>query len=153
MDRDKSKLIKGEMYMQKDEARMARHQQYLEQHLPLVEELFSEFQDRVKIGEDFKILNTKHENKRSLERAVSMSDVKSVIVDGFIIETSIIAENVYDVLIMSFIKMKSVKKYRPLHVSAIFHANQHVLTVKTVYDPRSKEEQWTNNYTTRVFFK
>lgn len=136
-----------------DVARMVRHQSYQKKHLPVVEKLFATFQNKIENNEIVNIINTHHKNKRSFERAVSKVDMMTVISEGDIIETSKINETTYDVLIMSYIKSKSTIMYRPLHVSAVFHADKDTIVIKTVYDPRSKAEQWTNNFTERVFFK
>jgi len=147
------KSKKGEYKVSKniDEERMKRHQQYLDKHLPAIECLFNIFQDKINNSDHVAIIDTRHKDKRALERAVSQKDIMTVLKNGDIIETSKIDESTYDVLIMSYVK--NTTNYRPLHISAIFDADRDMLKIKTVYDPRSKEEQWTNSYTTRVFFK
>lgn len=134
-----------------DEERMKRHQKYLDKHLPAVECLFHTFQDKINNLEEVHIVDTRHKDKRALERAVSQKDIMTVLKYGDIIETSKMDDSTYDVLIMSYVK--NTTSYRPLHISAIFDAANDLLKIKTIYDPRSKKEQWTNNYTTRAFFK
>lgn len=131
-----------------DEARMARHTAYLEKKLPLAEQVWEAFQDNLNNGESAQVLDTKHKDKRSFERAVSRSHILSVLKNGYVIDIQGHSSNSFDMLIMSYVKLS--KGYRPLHVAITL--TEDICTVKTVYDPRSKHEQWDDNLETRLFF-
>lgn len=134
--------------MELDVARMARHRMYQEKYMPTAEEAFESFQDNLNNGESAQVFNTHHEDKRSFERAVSRTQVIEVLLNGYVIEAQRQDGQSFDMLIMSYVKITS--GYRPLHVA--IHLEKDICTVKTVYDPRSKREQWAENLETRLFY-
>jgi predicted RNA-binding protein Jag len=132
-----------------DVAKMERHQKFLEKHLPMAEKAVEEMQTKIENGDSIEICLTKHENKRSFERAISNRQVMEVIECGYVIEYQGKNIDSIDVLMMGYVKISN-GSYRPLHVA--LNIKDNVYTVKTVYDPRSKAVQWSNNYETRLFF-
>lgn len=132
-----------------DVARMERHKRFLDKNLPAAEKAVEEMQEKIENGESIQILMTKHENKRSLERAFSNRNIMEVLENGYAIDFQGRDSHSIDILIMGYVKISN-GEYRPLHVALNIRDN--VYTVKTVYDPRSKAEQWDDNYETRLFF-
>ena len=131
----------------KDLKRMERHQAYQEKVLPIGEDMVEAMQAKL-IEKEVSVILSYHEKEREFERAVSREDVLRVLEDGYVIEVQGIQKDrkgnllSIDVLLMSYVKI--TKGYRPLHVAVNLKQNE--ITVKTVYDPRSREWQWEDNY-------
>jgi len=90
-----------------------------------------------------------HAEFRELWRAFSENQVMEAFINGDVIECHKHGSE------LGFLIWYNVKigrgLYRPMHVRAIMNStNSRFMTIMTVYDPRSHEWKWEDNYTRRV---
>ncbi|GGA56104.1 hypothetical protein GCM10007416_31600 [Kroppenstedtia guangzhouensis] len=128
-----------------------RHENWLklqEKYTPIGAEELEVFLEKMQKKQAFLHLDEDHFGKRSLERAVSVKDVLTVVENGWVIERRK-RRGYTSLLIMGYLKHSS--SYRPLHVVCDIVTDTQWWVI-TVYDPRSKPWKWDENYEQRVCF-
>ncbi|WP_240420329.1 DUF4258 domain-containing protein [Paenibacillus periandrae] len=109
---------------------------------------FSKFRDAYENGEADLAFDD-HAEFRVLWRAFSESQVLEALLKGEVIESHY-RNGEYGFLIWYNVKI-ATRQYRPMHVRVNMpENNQNFMMVMTVYDPRTKEWIWTENYTRRI---
>jgi hypothetical protein len=94
---------------------------------------------------------SKHAQQRMLERAISETELRTIIFDGDIIEYHQNEFGTTKMVVWGHIRISS-KKYRPLHIILKKRANDSKYSVVTLYDPRTEAWRWDENYTKRICF-
>lgn len=136
---------------EKDTARMMSHRSIQERYLPMVEEAVESLQDKMENKEKIIAMLSKHAFQREQERKVSNNDILNILKDGYPIESQGIDDDQsINILMMGYTKVGS--GYRPLHLAINLSKECDKVIVKTIYDPRSRDWQWEENYETRIFF-
>ena len=87
---------------------------------------------------------------RQLERAISFGDIKIAVENGQVIHRDLDTEAHQEHLLILAWLRTSPKKFRPVHVSLLLSDDGTDAFIKTVYDPRSYDWIWADNYTRRV---
>ena len=89
-------------------------------------------------------------DERQLERAISFGDIKVSLENGQVIHRDLDTKiNQEHLLVLAWLRT-SPKKWRPVHVSLLLSEDGTDAFIKTVYDPRSYDWMWADNYTRRV---
>ncbi|NHN33327.1 DUF4258 domain-containing protein [Paenibacillus agricola] len=120
----------------------------MERHLDTANNRLNKFRDAYELG-IADLAFDDHAEFRVLWRAFSESQVLEAVLKGEIIESRF-KNGEYGFLIWYNIKL-AARQYRPMHVSVtMLESNPNFMIITTVYDPRSKEWVWTENYTRRI---
>ncbi|WP_193063954.1 DUF4258 domain-containing protein [Oceanobacillus oncorhynchi] len=107
-----------------------------------------ELDDFLELYDDKKaaIKMDQHFEKRCVERAISTSDVTSILEFGWVIERNETLGNV-SVVLLGF----TGKPYKPLHV--VYHiVSERKWVAVTAYRPISQPWKWSKNYDKRICF-
>lgn len=88
-----------------------------------------------------------HADKRQFERTVSNSDMKDVILHGWVMERNIDFESQAVRLVI----LGYSKTYRPIHVVTEI-LNEREWEIITVYSPESKGYKWSKDFDERICF-
>ncbi|MDX8367684.1 DUF4258 domain-containing protein [Cytobacillus sp. IB215665] len=134
--------------MKIDSERTEKHHAVQSKLKPKVELVLEKFQKQLAEG-NAEVLWTKHEKQRELFRSFSRRSVLEAIQNGWVIEAYNNNDRSMSVLIIYFLKTTS-GNYRPMHVYV--NISKNVCNVITVYDPRSGEHMWSDNYQKRVLY-
>ncbi|KRG13923.1 hypothetical protein ACA30_13430 [Virgibacillus soli] len=122
-----------------------RWEELQEKYSPLGQKELDEFNSNIKTGKS-KVRFDKHFHKRSLERSISVHDVKDVLTYGWVIERNKTAKST-SILILGYVG----RNYRPLHV--VFDMlNESDWIAVTAYDPNSHAWKWNEHFDKRVCF-
>ncbi|RUS44933.1 DUF4258 domain-containing protein [Cohnella sp. AR92] len=120
----------------------------MEPHLAAAARRLERFRQAYENGEA-DLAFDEHASFREVWRAFSETHILEALMNGEIIECRK-RDGEYGFLIWYNVKIGR-GQYRPMHVPVVMPvANPNYLVVVTVYDPRSKEWQWTDNYTRRI---
>lgn len=90
-----------------------------------------------------------HADRRGFFRAFSKYQILEALENGWCIERNI-RDGKTVLLIMYYLKINH-NTFRPIHVVCRF-ANVENWTILTVYDPRTKNYKWKDNYQKRICF-
>lgn len=85
---------------------------------------------------------TQHATIRRIERGISITELKRVLVDGEIIE-----RNLRDTPYPSFLVLGWLRSGDPLHVKCSRGTKEPRLRIVTLYEP--SDEEWEKDYKTR----
>ncbi|KRG13389.1 hypothetical protein ACA29_08515 [Lederbergia galactosidilytica] len=125
----------------------SRWEELQEKYCPLGQKELDDFISDTSSGRA-KVRFDKHFHKRSLERSISVHDVKDVVWYGWVIERNKTAKST-SILILGYVG----RNYRPLHVVFdTLNENEWVAVTVTAYDPNSHAWKWNENFDKRVCF-
>lgn len=113
-------------------------------------ELFLEYTKRGEADLGIKIYpdqERSHAEKRQIERAISLNDIRDVLKHGWVIERNInFITQAVRLVILGY-----TKRYRPIHVVVEILTDKE-WEVVTVYSPESKAYKWNESYEEKICF-
>lgn len=122
---------------------------YQEANLFKAEALLEELREMRSKGEGW-IRNTIHEERRKTDRCVSETEIR-MLIDREAWPFEYYQDGYEEKLgLMGYVKFGG-KSYRPIHIILRRNLGER-LNIATVYDPRTKEFKWAENYQKRVCF-
>ena len=91
-----------------------------------------------------------HTGSRQLERAIGFGELRTALENGQVIHRHIDSKTHQEhLLILAWLRV-SRKSWQPVHVSLLITQDGTDVFIKTVYDPRSYDWMWTDQYTRRI---